>query len=393
LWIGYVALFITVILFGSNWAPIKKFETGDGIFFLWMSTNGVLPVGVLIHVWCAYTESQGDPFAGVSAPPLYPLVMVSGLLWVLGNVPLNINVRCLGLGIALLLWSTSSMLVGWAADRFGWFGTEHHIPNNRVLNYLSVALAVFRVFLFAFVRPAEEPEDERQYLLRDDTANNMSVNAGRASAQSRDSNISPMADSGGDASPGTGAAPTYAAIRLSSPSDAPARSPGAPGSWLDRLSLTQRRILGVVLSSLSGVLFGLMFVPVSYIQQNVKGSSQQWLDYVFAQYLGIWIGGTVYFAAYCLYKRNLPAIYPRVAFPAMISGAMWAIAQAGFFVANGALSPAVTFPIATSMPGVVAAVLSVFVFGEIKGMQNYILVTAGIIVTVTGSILGGLSKL
>ena len=31
LWIGYLALFITVILFGSNWAPIKKFETGDGI--------------------------------------------------------------------------------------------------------------------------------------------------------------------------------------------------------------------------------------------------------------------------------------------------------------------------------------------------------------------------
>ena len=46
------------------------------------------------------------------------------------------------------------------------------------------------------------------------------------------------------------------------------------------------------------------------------------LDYVFAQYLGIWIGGTIYFAAYCLYKRNLPAIYPRVAFPAMISGTM-----------------------------------------------------------------------
>ena len=53
-------------------------------------------------------------------------------------------------------------------------------------------------------------------------------------------------------------------------------------------------------------------------------------------------------------------------------GAMWGIAQAGFFIANGALSPAVTFPIATSMPGVVAALLSVFVFGEIKVLCSII---------------------
>lgn len=49
---------------------------------------------------------------------------------------------------------------------------------------------------------------------------------------------------------------------------------------------------------------------------------------------------------------------------------MWAIAQAGFFIANGSLSPAVAFPIATSMPGVIAAILSVFVFREVKVLMN-----------------------
>ena len=57
-------------------------------------------------------------------------------------------------------------------------------------------------------------------------------------------------------------------------------------------------------------------------------------------------------------------------------GAMWGIAQAGFFVANGALSPAVTFPIATSLPGVVAALLSVFVFGEIKVSLLYLIIAS-----------------
>ena len=46
------------------------------------------------------------------------------------------------------------------ARSFGWFGTDAHIPNNWLLNYLSVALAVVRVFLFAFVRPAEDSAAE-----------------------------------------------------------------------------------------------------------------------------------------------------------------------------------------------------------------------------------------
>lgn len=31
LWVGYIALFIGAILFGTNLAPIKEFEIGDGI--------------------------------------------------------------------------------------------------------------------------------------------------------------------------------------------------------------------------------------------------------------------------------------------------------------------------------------------------------------------------
>ena len=67
----------------------------------------------------------------------------------------------------------------------------------------------------------------------------MSVNAGRASAQSRDSNISPMADSG------AGAAPEYSVLGVGERADTLVRPRGAtaPGSWLDRLTLTQRRIL------------------------------------------------------------------------------------------------------------------------------------------------------
>ena len=48
----------------------------------------------------------------------------------------------------------------YSTRRFGWFSTKANTPHNEVLNYLSVALAVVRVFLFAFVRPAEEAAAE-----------------------------------------------------------------------------------------------------------------------------------------------------------------------------------------------------------------------------------------
>lgn len=29
-WVGYISCFIAIIFFGSNFVPVKKFETGDG---------------------------------------------------------------------------------------------------------------------------------------------------------------------------------------------------------------------------------------------------------------------------------------------------------------------------------------------------------------------------
>jgi glucose uptake protein GlcU len=55
-----------------------------------------------------------------------------------------------------------------------------------------------------------------------------------------------------------------------------------------------------------------------------------------------------------------------LAVPAFISGLLWAVAQTSFFIANEKLSQTVTFPIIGSLPGVIAACWSVFVFREIR---------------------------
>jgi glucose uptake protein GlcU len=73
------------------------------------------------------------------------------------------------------------------------------------------------------------------------------------------------------------------------------------------------------------------------------------LDYVFAHFSGILATSSTFMAIYCVVMRNRPRVYPRVILPGLVSGVMWAIADIGWFVANDALSPVVSFPIITSV--------------------------------------------
>lgn len=72
---------------------------------------------------------------------------------------------------------------------------------------------------------------------------------------------------------------------------------------------------------------------------------------------------------------------------------MWGIATSSWFIANKVLSNAIAFPIVTTGPAVIASLLGVFAFHEIKGRRNYLILSLAMTVTVTGAVLTGLSKL
>ena len=85
-------------------------------------------------------------------------------------------------------------------------------------------------------------------------------------------------------------------------------------------------------------------------------------------------------------------INPRLTLPGFISGVMWAIAQTMWFLANDQLSVSVAFPIITSGPGIVSALWGVFVFGEIQGRRNYLVLCSAIFTAVLGCVLIAMSK-
>ena len=139
---------------------------------------------------------------------------------------------------------------------------------------------------------------------------------------------------------------------------------------------------GFALASVAGVFYGTNFNPPQrLIDEATAGDSShstRALDYVFSHFCGIFFATLTYFIAYCGVKhaRGRKPQLPPCVLPAFGSGLMWGIAQICWFVANERLSFSVSFPIITSVPGLVGALWGVLVFGEIKGRDNITLLVA-----------------
>lgn len=104
LW-GFIGLVIAVLFFGSNYLPVKQYETGDGMFFQLIICVAIWSVGLV--VWWVR-----------GFPQFYALPMLGGALWTTGNVNTVPIIKCIGLGLGMLFWGTVSLVVGWANVSF-----------------------------------------------------------------------------------------------------------------------------------------------------------------------------------------------------------------------------------------------------------------------------------
>uniref|UniRef100_A0A8C5P7Q5 Transmembrane protein 144 n=1 Tax=Leptobrachium leishanense TaxID=445787 RepID=A0A8C5P7Q5_9ANUR len=312
---GFASSVVSVVFFGSNFVPVKKFDTGDGMFFQWILCASIWIVSLVVNII-------------LKCPKFWPLAMVGGCVWATGNITVVPIVKTVGLGLGLLIWASTNLLTGWASSRFGMFGIDPEVVERPYLNYAGAGLCVLSAIIFLFVktdvkRSTSTSDSESEPLLR--------------------TNINSQENSITDE------------------------------SWVDKLSPFKKRIIGSLMALVAGILYGSSFIPVLYIKDHSKrnesiyaGSSQFDLDYVFAHFSGIFITSTVYFLIYCTVMKNQPKVYPRAILPGFISGFLWAIATCCWFLANNYLSAVVSFPIITAGPGLIAALWGVLVFKEIK---------------------------
>ncbi|XP_048402891.1 transmembrane protein 144-like isoform X5 [Stegostoma tigrinum] len=96
--LGFIACAVAVVFFGSNFVPVKKFDTGDG------------------------------------------------------NITVVPILKTIGLGLGVLIWAAFNLLMGWASSRFGWFGIDPEEVAKPWLNYLGAALSFMSAIIFFFVK-------------------------------------------------------------------------------------------------------------------------------------------------------------------------------------------------------------------------------------------------
>jgi len=155
-YVGYICAGIAGFFFGSNFIPVKKFETGNGIYFQWILCTAILMCGFVVNVIRNF-------------PPFQPLAMLGGFLWCTGNMMTVPIIQLIGLGLGGVLWGTANLLVGWSAGAFGILGVHQqplgHIPG---LNYLGAILALASAIIFSFIKPELKDKIEIRDMVREE---------------------------------------------------------------------------------------------------------------------------------------------------------------------------------------------------------------------------------
>ena len=75
----------SVLLFGTNYLPVKQYDVGDGFFFQWCLCIGIWLVGVCVDL------------LHPKPPPFEPLAMLGGVIWCTGQLAVVPIVQTIGI--------------------------------------------------------------------------------------------------------------------------------------------------------------------------------------------------------------------------------------------------------------------------------------------------------
>ena len=355
--LGFGACAVAILCFGSSYVPAKKFHSGDGFFYQWVMCCAIFLVGLI-------------EYAVRGFPKFEPVAMLGGALWCIGNCMAIPIIEMVGMAIGFSVWGVANCVTGWASGCFGILGVEQQPANIPSLNYIGACVAVVSIVLLAVARASgdsskkDDGYEQIDPFYSDNTSiqevNSVRHGPGSIDWQSEEKSMD-------------------------------------EGSFLMRcigkLSTKMKIFYGLFFSIVSGFFYGVNFNPPQYRIDHATGdTSTDVLDYVFPHFTGIFVMSTIIFLAYAAIAGNNPPVYRRTVLPGMASGAIWAIAQIGWFIANQELSFTISFPIITSGPSIVASLWGILAFHEIKGKKSILLILLAFTICISGVVCITLSK-
>merc|ERR1719300_1047332 len=169
------------------------------------------------------------------------------MFWALGNVCSVPVIKCIGMGMGLLIWGAANMLTGWCMGYFGLFGVNADPkPHYPMLNIIGVLTALTGMCIFFFVQPEQE---EKKGMKRSGSQIFRQTNATESpfvsQAQRRINTVKAPIEH-------------YKVETEYTEKES---------SWVDHLTAQQRQTLGITLSLISGFFYGINFSPPTHLQQ------------------------------------------------------------------------------------------------------------------------------
>ena len=178
---GVVAISINVIMWGSNYVPVRSHKTYDGLLFLWYQCSGCSMLNIYSNT-CFYpfpcynygtsfsvfvgmiaaiaVDWESHSTSGISVP-WEGIVggMVSCIAWSL----FPHTMKLAGMGIGFVIWCGVMTLVGWYIGRYGFIGFIPKDPARYpLIDYLGVALCITALIVMLFVKPTLKPKEKKK---------------------------------------------------------------------------------------------------------------------------------------------------------------------------------------------------------------------------------------
>jgi hypothetical protein len=89
-YVGFITIAIAVLFYGTFLVPVKKFNTGDGMFFQLVLCMGIWFVGFITN-WIR------------DFPKFYALPMLGGVMFTTGNICSVPVIKFIGLALGMLV--------------------------------------------------------------------------------------------------------------------------------------------------------------------------------------------------------------------------------------------------------------------------------------------------
>ena len=241
------------------------------------------------------------------SPHFQPFAMLGGALWCTGNIMAVPTIQCMGMGLGMLIWGATNMLLGWASGKFGLFGLNPDDISDSTLNYAGVATALVALGCYFFITP-NEPNTLRKSFSRGSVSKPLlNTTDGDLERVTEEAYIKQQAED-------------------------------EEGTLFSNLSPSAARLLGIFMASIMGLFFGVSFDPAQYLMDthdndldddHPDNAEDNSLDFVFSHMCGIFLASSLYLGIYIVYCGGTSKMTasPEVRMPAIISGVMWAIAQ------------------------------------------------------------------